>query len=107
MQRATAAARRAIEPRGFGTLLKRKPAYVLIQFGHNDVAGKGLDRETDLPTFRANMRALCGRCPRRWREADSRDSPHPPLFRRCGRIHSDLIEHAKAISEVQLIKMSR
>jgi unsaturated rhamnogalacturonyl hydrolase len=36
-------------------LLKHKPTHILIQFGHNDVAGKGLDRETDLPTFRANI----------------------------------------------------
>ena len=36
-------------------VLQRKPAYVVLQFGHNDVPGKGLDRETDLPTFRANM----------------------------------------------------
>ncbi|HYU25346.1 MAG TPA: pectinesterase family protein, partial [Thermoanaerobaculia bacterium] len=36
-------------------LLRHKPTHILIQFGHNDVAGKGLDRETDLPTFRANM----------------------------------------------------
>jgi len=36
-------------------VLRRKPTHVLIQFGHNDQPGKGLDRETDLPTFRANM----------------------------------------------------
>ncbi len=33
-----------------------KPDYVLIQFGHNDVPGKGPDRETDAATtFRENM----------------------------------------------------
>jgi PelA/Pel-15E family pectate lyase len=33
-----------------------KPAYVLIQFGHNDIAGKGPERETDpATTFRANL----------------------------------------------------
>jgi PelA/Pel-15E family pectate lyase len=32
-----------------------KADYVLIQFGHNDVPGKGSDRETDAATFHANM----------------------------------------------------
>ena len=33
-----------------------RPAYILIQFGHNDVAGKGPARETDpATTYRANM----------------------------------------------------
>lgn len=33
-----------------------KPAYVLIQFGHNDCPGKGPERETDpRTTFRANL----------------------------------------------------
>jgi PelA/Pel-15E family pectate lyase len=33
-----------------------KPNYVLIQFGHNDIAGKGPERETDPgTTFRANL----------------------------------------------------
>ena len=36
--------------------LTAKPAYVLIQFGHNDGPGKGPDRETDPnTTFRANL----------------------------------------------------
>src|SRR5262245_50067287 len=30
--------------------LAAKPAYVLIQFGHNDVAGKGPEREADPKT---------------------------------------------------------
>ena len=33
-----------------------KPKYVLIQFGHNDIAGKGPERETDpATTYRANL----------------------------------------------------
>src|SRR6266851_93747 len=32
-------------------VLRRRPTHVLLQFGHNDVPGKGLDRETDLPTL--------------------------------------------------------
>lgn len=36
--------------------LAARPAYILIQFGHNDVPGKGPDRETDAATtYRANI----------------------------------------------------
>jgi lysophospholipase L1-like esterase len=36
--------------------LAAKPNYILIQFGHNDVPGKGPDRETDAKTtYRANL----------------------------------------------------
>jgi PelA/Pel-15E family pectate lyase len=38
------------------TVIAGKPDYVLIQFGHNDVPGKGPGRETDAATtFRENM----------------------------------------------------
>jgi pectinesterase len=37
-------------------VLAAKPAYVILQFGHNDCPGKGPERETDpATTFRANM----------------------------------------------------
>ena len=37
-------------------VLPEKPDFVLIQFGHNDVPGKGPERETDpATTYRANM----------------------------------------------------
>jgi lysophospholipase L1-like esterase len=37
-------------------VVPEKPNFVLIQFGHNDVAGKGPERETDpATTYRANM----------------------------------------------------
>ena len=35
--------------------LAAKADYILIQFGHNDVPGKGPQRETDAATFHANM----------------------------------------------------
>src|SRR5947209_12912404 len=36
--------------------LAAEPNYILIQFGHNDVPGKGPDRETDAKTtYRENM----------------------------------------------------
>jgi pectin methylesterase-like acyl-CoA thioesterase/lysophospholipase L1-like esterase len=38
-------------------VLSQKADYVLIQFGHNDEPGKGLERETDAGTeYRANMK---------------------------------------------------
>jgi unsaturated rhamnogalacturonyl hydrolase len=36
-------------------VLRRKPSHVLLQFGHNDMPGKGAERETDAATYRANM----------------------------------------------------
>jgi lysophospholipase L1-like esterase len=37
-------------------VLESKPAFVLIQFGHNDMPGKGEHRETDpATTYRANL----------------------------------------------------
>ena len=37
--------------------LAAKPEYILIQFGHNDVPGKGPDRETDAATtYRQNLK---------------------------------------------------
>ena len=36
--------------------LAAKPNFILLQFGHNDVPGKGPDRETDAPTtYRENL----------------------------------------------------
>jgi lysophospholipase L1-like esterase len=41
--------------------LAAKPHFVLIQFGHNDVPGKGPDRETDpATTYRANLTRYVG-----------------------------------------------
>ncbi len=40
----------------WGPALAAKPDFILIQFGHNDQAGKGPERETDpATTYRANM----------------------------------------------------
>ena len=48
-------------------VLAAKPDYVLIQFGHNDVPGKGPDRETDAATtFRQNLTAIRGGSARGW-----------------------------------------
>ena len=63
-------------------VLRRMPTHVLLQFGHNDEPGKGLDRETDLPTFRANMAPLRRRGARDRREADPRHVAGAPHFDR-------------------------
>ena len=40
----------------WATALAAKPAYIIIQFGHNDGPGKGPDRETDAATsYRENL----------------------------------------------------
>lgn len=81
-------------------VLREKPAYALIQFGHNDVPGKGLARETDVPTFRANMARYVDEA----RAAGIRPILVTPLtrryFRSDARIHSDLGDYANATKEV-------
>src|SRR5205823_3537797 len=70
-------------------LLRHKPTHILIQFGHNDVPGKGLDRETDLPTFRSNIAHYVDEA----RAAGAIPILVTPItrryFRADGRIHSD------------------
>jgi rhamnogalacturonyl hydrolase YesR/beta-xylosidase/lysophospholipase L1-like esterase len=81
-------------------VLRHKPTHVLIQFGHNDVPGKGLARETTLPQFRANMARYVGEA----RTAGVKPILVTPLTRRNfgpdGRIHSDLTEYAAATRAV-------
>ncbi len=75
-------------------VLREKPAYALIQFGHNDVPGKGLARETEQPTFRANMARYVDEA----RAAGIKPVLVTPLTRRYfgedGKIHSDLEAYA-------------
>jgi len=79
--------------------LAEKPTHILIQFGHNDQPGKGLDRETDLPTFRANLARYVDEA----RAIGATPILVTPLTRRNfrdGRIASDLTEHAEATRQV-------
>jgi unsaturated rhamnogalacturonyl hydrolase len=80
--------------------LRRQPSHVLIQFGHNDVEGKGLDRETDIKTFGANLRRYVD---------DARAIGAKPIlvtslvrrnFDAEGRIQSDLVERVEATRAV-------
>ncbi len=81
-------------------LLKHHPTHVLIQFGHNDIPGKGLARETDLPTFRANMARYVDDA----RAAGAIPILVTPLTRRYfgadALIHSDLTGYAEATRSV-------
>jgi rhamnogalacturonyl hydrolase YesR/beta-xylosidase/lysophospholipase L1-like esterase len=80
--------------------IERKPTHMLIQFGHNDVPGKGLDRETNLPAFRANMARYVDEA----RAAGIKPILVTPLTRRYfdvdGHIKSDLVEYAEATRQV-------
>jgi unsaturated rhamnogalacturonyl hydrolase len=81
-------------------LREERPTHILIQFGHNDVAGKGLDRETTLPVFKANMARYVDEA----RAAGAVPILVTPLTRRYfgedARIHSDLEAHAEATRQV-------
>lgn len=81
-------------------VLRHKPTHILIQFGHNDVAGKGLDRETTLPEFKENMARYVDEA----RAASAKPILVTPLTRRYFRddahIHSDLEAHAEATRQV-------
>ena len=79
-----------------------KPDWMLIQFGHNDVETAGhLDRETNLRTeYPSNLRRLV----REAREHGIKPILVTPLTRRYfgadGKIHSDLLAHAEAMTKV-------
>jgi lysophospholipase L1-like esterase len=81
-------------------VLESKPAIVLIQFGHNDMPGKGPNRETDpATTYRANLMACV---------KDARDIGAQPILvtsvaRRVfdgGKIRGELKPYAEAMKQV-------
>lgn len=80
--------------------LDQKPNYILIQFGHNDMPGKGANRETDPETtYRENMTRFV---------AEARAIGAQPILvtsmtRRHfkeGKIQSDLIPYVNAVKKV-------
>lgn len=81
-------------------ILGHHPTHVLLQFGHNDVPGKGLAREADLPTFRANMARYVDEA----RAAGAKPILVTPMTRRYfgadAQIHSDLADYAQATRSV-------
>ncbi len=80
--------------------LEQKPDYVLIQFGHNDMPGKGPERETDP---RTTYRQYLARYVDEARAAGARPILVTPMTRRLfkgGKIRSNLTEYAEAVKQV-------
>jgi pectate lyase len=81
--------------------LCHKPDYILIQFGHNDMPGKGPERETDPKT---TYREFMARYVDEARAAGARPilvtSMTRRLFDREGKIQSDLGAHVEAVSNL-------
>lgn len=82
-------------------VLRRRPSYVLVQFGHNDMPGKGPERETEpATTFRANLARYVDEA----RAVGSVPVLVTPLTRRRfgddGRVQSDLEAYAEAARDV-------
>lgn len=86
-------------------VLRERPDYVLIQFGHNDAPGKGPERETDpATTYRENLARYVDEA----RAAGAAPVLLTSLTRRYygedGRVHSDLGAYAQAAREVARLK---
>lgn len=82
-------------------VLDEKPDYIFIQFGHNDMPGKGPERETDpKTTYSENLK----RYVEEGRAIGAKPILVTPLTRRFfgadGRIKSDLIPYALAVIQV-------
>jgi lysophospholipase L1-like esterase len=91
------------------TALGQRPDCVLIQFGHNDMPGKGPDRETDPKT---TYRAFLARYVEEARAAGARPVLITPmtrrLFTREGKIKSDLgpyVEAVKALAQEKKVPL--
>jgi lysophospholipase L1-like esterase len=81
--------------------LQTKPDYMLIQFGHNDLASKDhLPRQTTMAEYEANLRRYVEEA----RAAGIRPVLVTPLTRRYfeadGKVHSDLTAHAETMKKV-------
>ena len=86
--------------RSWQKVLDSKPAFVLIQFGHNDMPGKGPQRETDPETtYRENLI----RCIDEARAAGAQPVIVTSLVRRLfieGKIRGELRPYAEAAKKV-------
>ena len=81
--------------------LETKPDYMLIQFGHNDMATPDHNpRETTMPEYEANLRSYVTEA----RAAGIKPILVTPLTRRYfgadGKIHSDLRAHSATMKRV-------
>lgn len=81
-------------------VLEAKPTMVLIQFGHNDMPGKGPNRETDpATTYRANLVA----CVKEARETGAQPILVTSVARRVfdnGKLRGELKPYAEAMKQV-------
>src|SRR5262249_13462105 len=85
-------------------LLRHKPTHILIQFGHNDQPGKGLDRETTLDEYRTNLARYVDEA----RAAGATPILVTPLARRGSRDLAPWAEATKSVAAergVQLIDL--
>lgn len=80
--------------------LALRPDYVLMQFGHNDVPGKGPDRETDIPTYGANLARYVDEARARGAVPVIVTSLTRRFFTPEGRIRSDLGDYVEAAKRV-------
>lgn len=80
-------------------VLEAKPTFVLIQFGHNDMPGKGPNRETDpATTYRANLIA----CVKEAREIGAQPVLVTSVARRVfdnGKLRGELKPYADAMKQ--------
>jgi pectin methylesterase-like acyl-CoA thioesterase/lysophospholipase L1-like esterase len=82
-------------------VLAERADYVLIQFGHNDEPGKGLDRETDAGTeFRANMKRYLEEARAKGMKPILVTSLTRRQFGPDGKINSSLIPYVQAVKDV-------
>ncbi|RBP45892.1 lysophospholipase L1-like esterase [Roseimicrobium gellanilyticum] len=81
-------------------VLEANPTFVLIQFGHNDMPGKGPNRETDpATTYRANLIA----CIREARDIGAQPILVTSVARRVfdnGKLRGELKPYAEAMKQV-------
>lgn len=81
-------------------VLDQKPDYILIQFGHNDMPGKGPERETDpATTYRDNLIRFVDEA----RAIGAKPILVTSMTRRHfkdGKINSDLIPYVEAVKKV-------
>lgn len=82
-------------------VLETKPTFVLIQFGHNDMPGKGPKRETDpATTYRANLMACVQEARAIGAQPILVTSVARRLFEANGKLRGELKPYADAMKQV-------
>lgn len=87
-------------PEAWQRILSAKPAYVLIQFGHNDSHGEGKPESTDAKTdFRENLRRYVDEARQAGIKPVFVTPPHRRTFK-DGKLSDHLAPYASAMQEV-------